>query len=66
MLGDGEPHTYSGYSPQGSLLTMSYIYRIFILEGVATIAAGLVAFWAISDSPVKATFLTPDERAWLV
>ncbi|KAL8277541.1 hypothetical protein RQP46_010096 [Phenoliferia psychrophenolica] len=39
---------------------------IFILEGLATVVAGFVAFWAISDFPSTATFLTEDERAWVV
>ncbi|KAM0747407.1 MFS general substrate transporter [Meredithblackwellia eburnea MCA 4105] len=39
---------------------------IFILEGIATVLAGTLAFWAISDFPDTATFLTEEEREWVV
>lgn len=35
-------------------------------EGLATVVAGLIAFYAISDFPVTAEFLKEDERAWIV
>lgn len=38
---------------------------IFILEGVATIAAGVLGFYAIVDSISAAKFLSIDEKAWL-
>ena len=34
---------------------------IFILEGLLTIIVALIAFWALSDSPKTATFLTEEE-----
>jgi len=35
---------------------------IFILEGLATIIAGLFCWWMVFDWPDTARFLTPDER----
>ncbi|KAF8153406.1 MFS general substrate transporter [Crassisporium funariophilum] len=39
---------------------------IFILEGIATVAVGLLAFFVLVDFPATATFLTPEERAFVV
>ncbi|KAL5514525.1 hypothetical protein ACEPAG_1841 [Sanghuangporus baumii] len=39
---------------------------IFILEGIATVAVGFMAFFIIVDSPSTATFLTPEERAYII
>ncbi|KAJ8091287.1 hypothetical protein PM082_024556 [Marasmius tenuissimus] len=39
---------------------------IFILEGIATVAVGLVAFIVLVDFPDTASFLTPEERAFVV
>ncbi|KAJ6594307.1 MFS general substrate transporter [Mycena capillaripes] len=39
---------------------------IFILEGIATVVVGIVAFFVLVDFPVTATFLTPEERAFVV
>ncbi|KAJ7173592.1 major facilitator superfamily domain-containing protein [Mycena filopes] len=39
---------------------------IFLLEGLATVIVSLVAFWAMSDYPATATFLTPVERKHLL
>ncbi|KAL0946276.1 hypothetical protein HGRIS_012528 [Hohenbuehelia grisea] len=39
---------------------------IFILEGIATVLVGLVAFFVLVDFPATAEFLTPDERAYVV
>ncbi|KAI9808801.1 MAG: hypothetical protein M1825_003954 [Sarcosagium campestre] len=39
---------------------------IFILEGIATVLVALVAFWTIFDFPETASFLTTEERAWVV
>ncbi|EJD01969.1 MFS general substrate transporter [Fomitiporia mediterranea MF3/22] len=38
---------------------------IFILEGIATVVIGIVAFFVLVDFPVSASFLTPEERAYL-
>lgn len=35
---------------------------IFILEGLATFAIAVLAFWIMTDSPATAKFLTPVER----
>jgi MFS family permease len=35
---------------------------IFILEGIATVVAGLFCWWMVFDWPDTARFLTPDER----
>ncbi|KZP00222.1 MFS general substrate transporter [Calocera viscosa TUFC12733] len=39
---------------------------IFILEGLATILVGILAFFTLVDFPVTAKFLTPEERAYAV
>ncbi|KAL5497685.1 hypothetical protein ACEPAH_2616 [Sanghuangporus vaninii] len=39
---------------------------IFILEGIATIAVGKVAIFVLVDFPVTASFLTPEERAYVI
>ncbi|KAF9558966.1 MFS general substrate transporter [Agrocybe pediades] len=39
---------------------------IFILEGIATVAVGILAFFVLVDFPSTAKFLTPEERSWIV
>ncbi|KAJ7646876.1 MFS general substrate transporter [Roridomyces roridus] len=39
---------------------------IFILEGIATVIVGLVAFFALVDFPDTAKFLTEEERAFVI
>ncbi|ESK89448.1 mfs nicotinic acid transporter tna1 [Moniliophthora roreri MCA 2997] len=39
---------------------------IFILEGIATVVVGIVAFIVLVDFPATASFLTPEERAFVV
>lgn len=39
---------------------------IFILEGLLTVVVALFAFFAIYDFPETATFLTEEERAWVI
>ncbi|KAF8625350.1 hypothetical protein AX15_005428 [Amanita polypyramis BW_CC] len=39
---------------------------IFILEGLATIIIGFIAFFVLVDFPVSAKFLTPEERAFVI
>ncbi|KAL1758198.1 major facilitator superfamily domain-containing protein [Schizophyllum commune] len=39
---------------------------IFILEGLATVLAGIISFWIIQDFPDTAKFLTPAERAVVI
>ncbi|PPQ68016.1 hypothetical protein CVT24_002925 [Panaeolus cyanescens] len=39
---------------------------IFILEGIATVAVGLLAFVIMVDFPATASFLTPEERSFVV
>lgn len=39
---------------------------IFILEGLATVVVAVAAFFTLHDFPETATFLTEDERAWVV
>ncbi|KAF9461840.1 MFS general substrate transporter [Collybia nuda] len=50
-------------SGTGGLLGWSWI---FILEGLATIIVGLIAFFILVDHPSTASFLTPEERAFIV
>jgi hypothetical protein len=39
---------------------------IFILEGIATVLVAAAAFFLIYDFPDTASFLTEEERAWVV
>ncbi|RFU73199.1 hypothetical protein TARUN_9055 [Trichoderma arundinaceum] len=39
---------------------------IFILEGIATVVAAVLAFFILQDFPETATFLTEEERAFVV
>ena len=39
---------------------------IFILEGLATVVAGALSFFIIQDFPDTATFLTEEERTFVV
>lgn len=39
---------------------------IFILEGLATILAGVASFWIIQDFPDTARFLTEEERTVVI
>jgi len=39
---------------------------IFLLEGLATIVVAIVAFFWLVDYPDTATFLTPEERAFVI
>ncbi|KAJ3848507.1 major facilitator superfamily domain-containing protein [Lentinula lateritia] len=39
---------------------------IFIIEGIITVAVGLISFPILVDFPVTADFLTPEERAFVV
>lgn len=39
---------------------------IFILEGIATVAVSVLAFFMLHDFPETASFLTEDERAFVV
>jgi hypothetical protein len=38
------------------------LFRIFIIEGLATIAVAVVAFFLIADWPEDAKFLNKDEK----
>jgi MFS family permease len=38
---------------------------LFILEGVPTVLLGIVAWWYLTDRPMQAAWLTPEERNWL-
>jgi len=39
---------------------------IFILEGLLTVIVGVLSFWTLYDFPDTASFLTTEERAWVV
>ncbi|KAJ7492005.1 MFS general substrate transporter [Mycena latifolia] len=39
---------------------------IFILEGLATILAGIASFWVVQDFPEDAKFLTAQERTFMI
>ncbi len=38
---------------------------LFLLEGLPSVLAGIAAFWALTDRPAEASWLTPEERDWL-
>ena len=39
---------------------------IFILEGILTVIVAIIAYFTIFDFPETASFLTEEERAWVV
>ncbi|KAF7508956.1 hypothetical protein GJ744_008512 [Endocarpon pusillum] len=39
---------------------------IFILEGLLTVVIGVLSFWTLYDFPDTASFLSIEERAWVV
>ncbi|KAF9075372.1 MFS general substrate transporter [Rhodocollybia butyracea] len=39
---------------------------IFIIEGITTVCVGLMAYLILADFPATASFLTPEERAFVV
>ncbi|THH06988.1 hypothetical protein EW145_g3694 [Phellinidium pouzarii] len=39
---------------------------IFILEGIATVVVGCISIFILVDFPVTASFLTPEERAYVL
>ncbi|KAJ3484973.1 hypothetical protein NLI96_g5276 [Meripilus lineatus] len=39
---------------------------IFIIEGAATVAVGILSFFVLVDFPSTAKFLTPEERAYVI
>jgi hypothetical protein len=45
---------------------MLKVSRIFILEGLFSIAYAVLAFFVIPGFPKDATFLTPEEKALLL
>lgn len=52
--------------PRPVVGTNTYTGACVLSEGLATTLAGLLAFWAISDFPDTAKFLTEDEKAWVI
>ncbi|KAH9846723.1 MFS general substrate transporter [Lenzites betulinus] len=50
-------------SGAGGLLGWSWI---FIIEGLVTVVASLIAFAVFVDLPATATFLTPEERSFVI
>lgn len=58
--GDGNRHGSSSHP----FLTLC-CSRIFIIEGLATVAIGVVSKWWVPDWPETATFLNEEERAIL-
>jgi MFS transporter, ACS family, tartrate transporter len=39
---------------------------LFILEGIPAVAVGIITYFYMTDRPAQASWLPPDERAWLV
>lgn len=42
------------------------VYADTALQGIATVVAGVVAFFVLVDLPASAKFLTEDEKAWVI
>jgi len=38
---------------------------LFLLEGLPSVALGIIAIWWLTDRPEEAAWLAPDERSWL-
>jgi hypothetical protein len=45
---------------------MKLTNAVFILEGIATVCVAIIAFFVIHDFPETASFLTEEERAFVV
>ena len=39
---------------------------VFILEGIVTIIVGISAYFLVADFPENASWLTEDERSWVL
>jgi MFS family permease len=50
----------------GDMMGISAWRWLFILEGLPSVILGVFAFFWLSDSLAQATWLTPEERKWLV
>jgi len=48
------------------MLTSNSWRWIFILEGLLTVAVAFAAFFLLYDFPDTASFLSPEEKAWVV
>ena len=55
---------YSSYSETKFELVVDN--RSFILEGIATVLVAISAYFILYDFPDTASFLTIEERAWVV
>jgi ACS family tartrate transporter-like MFS transporter len=49
----------------GNLMGIASWRWLFILEGLPAALLGVAALWWLTDTPDKAEWLEPDERAWL-
>lgn len=56
-------YAISFISGRGGLLGWSWL---FIIEGSTTVMVGCIAFFVLVDLPDTATFLTPEERAYVI
>lgn len=56
----------AGISKMNGVLGERSWARIFVLEGLVTVAAGVMSFWLIQDFPEDARFLTETERIVIV
>jgi ACS family tartrate transporter-like MFS transporter len=60
-----------GSALSGWLLTFDGVMGVagwkwmFIIEGTPTVLIGIIAYFYLTDSPDKATWLKPEEREWL-
>jgi len=48
------------------LISVTVDFVVFILEGIATVVVAIFAFFAIYDFPETASFLTEEERDYVV
>jgi hypothetical protein len=60
----GDGCKYSSSSPFGDLKDADI--HSFILEGIATVLIAFCAYFILHDFPDTASFLTIEERAWVV
>jgi MFS transporter, ACS family, tartrate transporter len=49
----------------GNMMGIAAWRWLFILEGLPAALLGVVALWWLTDTPDKAEWLEPDQRAWL-
>ena len=54
------------FCASGIVIFFSRLTGVQILEGIMTVAVGILAVFVLFDYPATAAFLTPEEREYIV